>query len=189
VNLKAGHDMFEQLDRELWIVTAGAGEQRSGLVATYVSRVSLVPDLPRVTIALAKHHFTRELIEASGAFAMHLITEEQLDWVWRFGICSGREADKFSGLITSTGASGAPILTDALAAIDCRVEARFDTGDRTIYLTEVLDPHSKRTGKPLTLKRLLEIGPPERLCELKLAMEHDIDLDREAIIEWRRRPA
>jgi hypothetical protein len=45
-------EIFEQLDRELWVVTARAGDRTSGLIATYVSRASLVPSLPRVTLAL-----------------------------------------------------------------------------------------------------------------------------------------
>src|SRR5262245_37646908 len=108
--MDAFSETFERLDRELWLITAQAGERRSGLIATYVSKASLVPALPRVTIALAKHHFTHELIEASNAFCMHLVSEDMIDWVWRFGIPSGRETDKFRGLATSSGASGAPIL-------------------------------------------------------------------------------
>ena len=47
-----------------------------------------------VTIAIAKHHFTHELIEASNSFCLHLIDEQHIDWVWRFGIPSGRQFDK-----------------------------------------------------------------------------------------------
>src|SRR5688500_8646848 len=139
MGVDAFSEIFDRLDRELWLITARAGDQSSGLIATYVARVSLVPTLPRVTVAIAKRHFTHELIEASGAFCMHLVGEDQIDWVWRFGIPSGREVDKFRGLATSTGASGSPILTGAPAWLDCRVEARMDTGDRTVYLAEVLD--------------------------------------------------
>ena len=183
-------DIFDRLDRELWVITARDGERCSGLVATYVSKVSLVPALARVTIALAKHHYTHELIEGRGAFAIHLIAEHEIDWVWRFGIPSGREVDKLRGLATSIGASGSPILTDALAWLDCRVEARMDTGDRTVYLAEVQDAGCGMQGvgeQPLTFKRLLELAPAERLRELKLGMEHDVEIDRAAILEWRRR--
>src|SRR5258705_8999406 len=124
VDVDAFSEIFERLDRELWVITARAGERCSGLVATYVSSVSLVPELPRVTIALAKHHFTHELIEASNAFCMHLVDEDSIDWVWRFGIPSGRETDKLRGLETSTGTGGSPILSGALSWLDCRVEAR-----------------------------------------------------------------
>lgn len=178
--------LFEELDRELWLITARVGDRSSGLIATYVSRVSLVPTLPRVTVALAKHHFTHELIQTSNAFCMHLVDEEHIDWVWRFGIQSGREADKLRGLMTSSGASGSPILAGAPAWLDCRVEARMDTGDRTVYLAEVLDAHMVQPETPLTLKRLLELAPAERLKELKLSLERDIEIDCEAILEWRR---
>src|SRR4051812_21232342 len=112
VGVEAFAKIFDELDRELWIITARVGERCSGLVASYVSKVSLVPELPRVTIAIAKHHFTHELIEASNAFSMHLVGEDQLDWVWRFGIRSGRDVDKLRGLAMRTCASGSPILTE-----------------------------------------------------------------------------
>jgi flavin reductase (DIM6/NTAB) family NADH-FMN oxidoreductase RutF len=178
--------IFDQLDRELWLITARAGDNASGLIATYISKVSLVPDLPRVTIALAKQHFTHELTEASGAFCMHLVGEDSMDWVWHFGISSGREADKLRGLPTSTGRSGSPILTGAPAWLDCRVEARMDTGDRTVFLAEVLDGRIEKNATPLTFKRLLELAPAERLREMREAHERDMELDRAAILKWRR---
>ena len=186
MNVDAFSEIFDRLDRELWLITACAGEQCSGLIATYISRVSLVPALPRVTVALAKHHLTHELIEASNAFCMHLIGEDQLDWVWRFGVTSGRDVDKLRGLATSIGLSGAPILLGALGWLDCRVEARMDTGDRTVYLAEVLDARIERTATPLTFGRLLALAPAERLREMKDAMARDVELDRAAIVEWRR---
>ena len=152
-------EIFDRLDRELWLITAQAGERRSGLIATYVSRVSLVPELPRLTIALAKHHFTHALIEQSGSFCMHLIGEDQLEWVWRFGISSGRDVDKFDGLPTSISRGGSPILSGSLARLDCRVESRMDIGDRTIFLAEVVDAECESSAQPLTFKRLLELAP------------------------------
>jgi flavin reductase (DIM6/NTAB) family NADH-FMN oxidoreductase RutF len=179
-------EIFDHLDRELWIVTAQAGDLRSGLIATYASRVSLVPELPRVTIALAKHHFTHALIEQSGSLCMHLIAEDQLEWVWRFGIRSGRDIDKFDGLSTSNMRGGAPVLPGSLAWLDCRVESRIDIGDRTIYLAEVLEAKCETTAEPLTFKRLLELAPADKLRELKLAIGPDVELDRKAILDWRR---
>src|SRR3954449_9183799 len=118
VGVEAFTKILDRLERELWVVTARAGERCSGLVATYVSSVSLVPELPRVTIAIAKHHFTHELIEASGAFCMHLVEEAMIEWVWRFGIHTGSAIDKCAGLATSIGASGSPVLSGAPAWLD-----------------------------------------------------------------------
>src|SRR5437588_11374222 len=100
--------LFACLDRELWLVTAQAGGRRGGLIATLVSEATIVPDLPRVLVGLARQHHTWGLVEAGGAFALHLLGEQHLDWVWRFGLRSGREADKFAGLDFRTGVAGSP---------------------------------------------------------------------------------
>ena len=54
----------------------------------------------------------------------------------------------------------------------------MDTGDRTVYLAEVLDARIERAATPLTFKRLLELAPADKLREMKLAMERDMELDR-----------
>jgi flavin reductase (DIM6/NTAB) family NADH-FMN oxidoreductase RutF len=185
LTVDAAATLFAQIDRELWLLTAAAGPRRGGLVATFVSQASLAPELPRVLVGLAKHHFTWELVEASSAFALHLLGEEHIDWVWRFALQSGRDVDKLAGLSFSTGAGGSPRLDGVLGWLDCRVEARLDTGDRTVYLGEVVDAHADQCRAPLTLKRALQLATPEQLRELKRLIAHDSALDAEAIHRWR----
>jgi flavin reductase (DIM6/NTAB) family NADH-FMN oxidoreductase RutF len=177
--------LFAKLDRELWVVTSAAGSRRGGLVATFVGQASIVPDLPRMLVGIDRAHHTWELIEASGAFALHLLDEEQLDWVWRFGIGSGRERDKLAELNVRVGQSGSPILTDALGWLDCRVEARLDTGDRTVYLAAVLDGGMTRASTVLTAQRMFQRAPTEKLRELKEAFVRDGEVDAAAIRKWR----
>jgi flavin reductase (DIM6/NTAB) family NADH-FMN oxidoreductase RutF len=177
--------LFALTDRELWVVTAAAGGRRGGLVATFVSQASIVPELPRVLVGIARQHHTWGLIEASGAFALHLLGEEHLEWVWRFGLRSGRQGDKLDGLTVTVGTTGSPILGEALAWLDCRVEARLDTGDRTVYLGEVVGGTVRRPGSPLTARRMAALAPPERLRQLQEQMTHDIQSDAAAIRAWR----
>ena len=47
MNSAAASALFRRLDREIWVVTARAGEGRGGLIATFVSQASIVPELPR----------------------------------------------------------------------------------------------------------------------------------------------
>ena len=86
MDIPAINALFAQTDRELWLVTAAAGPRRSGFISTSVNQASIVPDLPRVSLGVARQHYTWELIEASQAFALHLLGEEHLEWVWRFGL-------------------------------------------------------------------------------------------------------
>jgi flavin reductase (DIM6/NTAB) family NADH-FMN oxidoreductase RutF len=178
-------DVFAQLDREIWVLTARAGSRRGGLVATFVSQASIVPALPRVLAGVARQHHTWGLIEASGAFALHLLGEENLDWVWRFGLASGRTHNKLDGLAFEEKASGSPVLTTAAGWLDCRVETRLDTGDRTIYLAEVLDGQMVKVGPVLTVKRMLQLAPAEKLQQLKESLARDGAIDEEAIRRWR----
>jgi flavin reductase (DIM6/NTAB) family NADH-FMN oxidoreductase RutF len=178
-------NVFAPLDRELWLVTARHGRRRGGLIATLVNQASIVPDLPRVLLGLARQHYTHELVEASGAFALHLLGEEHLDWVWRFGLHSGRDQDKLSGLAVTEKATGSPVLMDARAWLDCRVEARLETGDRTVYLAEILDGDTLRPGPVLTSRRMLQLAPADKLHQLKESLVRDGRNDAEAIRAWR----
>ncbi|HEV3339205.1 MAG TPA: flavin reductase family protein [Pirellulales bacterium] len=187
MDIAAASQLVGQTDRELWIVTAADGQRRGGLVATFVCLASLVEELPRVLIALAKQHHTQQLIEVSGVFGLHLIAARQLDWVWRFGLRSGRDFDKLAGLAHESGETGAPLLSDALGWLDCRVETRLDTGDRTVYLAEVVAARMNHDEPPLTMKELLKIVPPERLAQLKQLRERDSRIDAQAILAWRAR--
>lgn len=189
MNEEVAAELLSRIDRELWLVTAADGERRGGLIATFVCHASLVETLPRMLVALARHHHTWELIEASGAFGLHLLGREHLDLVWRFGLQSGRDIDKLAGLTVETATAGAPLLTDALGWLDCRVEERFDMGDRTIYLAEVVAARKISDEPPLTMKQLLQIAPRERLDELSRLRQRDSAIDAEAILTWRKQAA
>jgi flavin reductase (DIM6/NTAB) family NADH-FMN oxidoreductase RutF len=178
--------IFERTDRELWIVTAADGSRRGGLVATFVCLASLVEDLPRTLVALSKQHNTWQLIEASNSFGLHLISASQLDWVWRFGLQTGRDCDKLADVKVETRITGSPLLSDAIGWLDCRVETRMDTGDRTVFLAHVVAARVNRDEPPLTMKELLRIAPPQRLEQLKQFRDRDSKVDAQAILAWRK---
>lgn len=178
--------ILDRLDPVLWVVTAAADASRGGLIATFVTPASIVPGIPRVVVGLAKQHETWRIIEASGAFALHPIDEAQLDWVERFGLQSGRDCrDKFAGLSVQVGQTGAPILNDAPACLECRVEERFDTGDRTLYLAAVVAGEQRSEAPWLRLHRMLERADPDLKRRLRDQMDRDILIDSEAIRAWR----
>jgi flavin reductase (DIM6/NTAB) family NADH-FMN oxidoreductase RutF len=177
--------LFAWLDREIWLITSRAGDRRGGLVATFVSQASLTPDLPRVLVGVAQQHHTWELIEASGIFAAHLLGPDNLAWVSHFGLQTGRDFDKLIGWPTHTELTGSPILDEAVGWLDCKVEERMHTGDRTVYLAQVVQSQVTNYAPPLTLKQLQNRLPPEVLSEMKRMMHRDGQRDNEAIRRWR----
>lgn len=177
--------LLAHLDPEVWVVTAAAGARRGGLVATSVAPASIVPEMPRTNVAVARQHHTAELIETAGAFALHLLGEEQLDWVWRFGLQSGRDRDKLAGLRWRGGITGSPILAGVVGWFECRVEARLDTGDRYLYLGEVLDGALEATRPALRWQRAVALAAPDQLAELKARRERQAASDADLIRAWR----
>jgi flavin reductase (DIM6/NTAB) family NADH-FMN oxidoreductase RutF len=177
--------LFARTDRELWLVTSHTGARRGGLIATFVCQASLTPELPRVLVAISKQHHTWELVEHSQTFALHLLGEDQLDLVWRFGLQSGRTTDKFAGLALDIGKTGNPRLDETLGWLDCYVETQLETGDRTIYLAEVVEARQLTPGQPLTMRRLLELAPADKLAQLKELRDRDSQIDAAAIRAWR----
>ena len=177
--------LFARTDREIWLVASQAGAHRGGLIATFVNAASIVPEMPRVLVGLAKHHHTHGLVEASGALVLHLLGERHVEWVYRFGLASGNALDKFAGLEVQQTAVSSPLLRDALGWLDCKVEAKLDTGDRTVYLAEVIDAATSGDEAPLTVSRMVELAPADRRAELRQLMQRDAALDAAAIRAWR----
>lgn len=185
MDYQAAGDLFRLTDRELWLATARHGDRRGGCVATFVCQASLPEEAPRALLAVARHHYTWELIEASGAFGLHLLGEAQLELAWRFGLTSGRGGDKLAGLTYGEAQTGSPLLSDALGWLDCRVESRMDTGDRTVFLAEVVAAQVVRRDKPLTAQRLMELATDAQRMELAEQRRRDSQRDASAIGSWR----
>jgi flavin reductase (DIM6/NTAB) family NADH-FMN oxidoreductase RutF len=178
--------VFHLYDPPLWLVTARAGERRGGLVATAATRASIVHEIPRMLVAVARHHYTWGLIEASGSFVLHLLAADDFASVRRFGLASGHGVDKFADLPRSETPAGLPLIEGALSWLDCRVEARMDIGDRTVYLAEVSAGAVLRRGPLLTVAGLLRDAPDADRAELHRLYAMDQATDRDAILAWRR---
>jgi len=83
--------------------------------------------------------------------------------VERFGLQSGRFADKFAGLRYRLGETGAPILDDVLGYVEGRVLQSLDAGDHTARLLEpVAAALPDRASTPLTSFEVLGRGLDRR---------------------------
>ncbi|MEM9657009.1 MAG: flavin reductase family protein [Planctomycetota bacterium] len=184
-----GYQAIDELlgvpSRELWLVTSRSESALGGLIASFVAQVSLVPELPRVLIGIAKHHHTWSLIEESEAFALHLLAIADVDLAWRFGLATGHQVDKFHGLHYRTGKTGSPIVECTMGWLDCVVETRVDIGDRTIYVAAVVDGAKVGGSDPLTAQQLFGLASDEQRQELDSALVRDRAIDSEAIERWR----
>ncbi|MDG2391555.1 MAG: flavin reductase family protein [Planctomycetaceae bacterium] len=178
--------LFRVLDRELWVISACAGDHYGGLISTSVSQASINDQLPRLIVGLATHHQTESLVKQSKSFVAHLIASDQSDWVQHFGTQSGRDIDKFSDLEFTTSVTQAPILKDAHAWLECRVENVMESGDRHWYLAEIVDAKWSTDFVPLTFQAFLSQADDDLKALLKKQLGEDSLTDRQLVEEWRR---
>ncbi len=122
-----------RLSGGLYVVTARQGEgesSRSGaMVASWVSQASFAP--PGLTVAVAKDRAIEALMQVGDCFVLNVLAEQNHQTLLRHFLKRFPPgADRFSGVATlDTVASGGPVLVDALAFLDCRVQQRLECAD------------------------------------------------------------
>jgi flavin reductase (DIM6/NTAB) family NADH-FMN oxidoreductase RutF len=116
------------------IVTVRAGEKVHGLTVSAFASVSAEP--PMIMIIIENRHRAYSLLqETEAVFAVNILGEEQSELSNRFAWV--KDEDRFAMGNWSKAETGAPILVDALAWLDCRIHARYPAGSHTIYVGEV----------------------------------------------------
>lgn len=145
-------------------VTAADGARQSGQIAVSAHGASIVPTRPRLTVGLWKTNLTRDLVKASGAFAVHLLRDDQDELVYALGLDSGRDREKLAPLPHERGSTGAPLLKECLTVYECRVVNAMDAGDHTIFLGDVVAALARSTGQPLWWRDLRARMPADKLA-------------------------
>jgi flavin reductase (DIM6/NTAB) family NADH-FMN oxidoreductase RutF len=119
-----------------------------GMTANSVASVSLDPVL--VLVCLDRSASSHGCITEGGAFAISVLSAEDEDLARRFA--RGRWRERFNGLELREEVTGSPILSRALAWMDCRVTEVYEAGDHSIVVGEVLACDA-REGEPLVFYR------------------------------------
>ena len=105
------------------LVTSAHAGRRNIMAAAWSMPVEFKP--PRVAVVIDKHTYTRELVAASGAFALCLPGSTLADLTYAVGSESGRDLDKFARHRIAAGIGpvlGMPVLEAGCAAwLECRL--------------------------------------------------------------------
>ena len=118
------------------VVTIG-GEEDHGMTASAFCSLSLDP--PLVLVCVKNGNTTHgKLLEAKG-FGINLLGADQKDLSNRFaGWGFPADQDKWADLeITRGEASDAPLISGALAHLDCTLYGTREGGDHTIFIGQV----------------------------------------------------
>ena len=128
---KAGLDRWAS---GVTIVTARAGDRIHGMTVSDFSGVSLDP--PLVSVCADKTSNTLALIRDGQCFAVNVLAAGQEALSNKFA-SKKQEWERFDGLETEDGPSGAPLLPGCVSNIDCTLLAEHDAGDHVIFVGQV----------------------------------------------------
>lgn len=106
------------------LITAAAADRHNVMAASWVMPLDFDP--PKVLAVIDKHSFTRQLIDASGEFAINVPCRAQADLVLSAGSLSGRDGDKLAALGLAWRAAtsiAAPLVEGCVGWLECRVIA------------------------------------------------------------------
>ena len=127
------------------IVTTRGGRGVQGI--TVASFCSLSLDPPLILICINREARSHRLIAEQRCFGVNILRQDQQPLS---DIAAGRApaGGGFERLETSTASTGAPILTNVLAWLDCTLVAQHEGGDHTIFVGRV-EAAGNGDGTPL----------------------------------------
>lgn len=124
-------DALRHFPSGVTVVTIKAGDQVHGLTVSAFASVS--PDPPLVAVIIDHRHHAFELLEKDGAvFAVNILHQDQVELSNRFAWL--KDQDRFKEGNWQVAATGAPVLADALAWLDCTIYNSHQAGTHTIYV-------------------------------------------------------
>jgi flavin reductase (DIM6/NTAB) family NADH-FMN oxidoreductase RutF len=123
----------------LYVVGSRAEERRNGMTLNWATQVSFEPKL--VAISVERTALTHELITGGEVFALSIIDREDRAIVRKFTkpVEVDLGAMTLNGFPFREGVTGAPILAQAVAYVDCARRQAIECGDHTLFLGEVVD--------------------------------------------------
>jgi flavin reductase (DIM6/NTAB) family NADH-FMN oxidoreductase RutF len=130
------------------VITAGDGDDRTGMTVTSTISLSLLPPTMIVCVNLSSSSWP--IIERYRHFCVNVLGDHQEGVASRF---TGRDGysgkDRYRGAEWDTLHSGAPALMDALANVDCLLDEVIVRHTHAIILGRVCATRVRGEGSPL----------------------------------------
>jgi flavin reductase (DIM6/NTAB) family NADH-FMN oxidoreductase RutF len=118
------------------VVTTSDGRKRVGVTISACTSVSADP--PTLLICINQRSPANAAVATNGVFAVNLLNVAQRCIADTFaGHSKDNKPFDFSCCDSTEGELGAPLIDDAVAALECRVVGRHDVGTHTVFFGEV----------------------------------------------------
>jgi 3-hydroxy-9,10-secoandrosta-1,3,5(10)-triene-9,17-dione monooxygenase reductase component len=125
-------------------ITAAPDGEPAGLIVNSLTSVSLEP--PLVSFSPARSSLTWQRMRRAGRFGVSVLGRQHEAFAVR---ATPAGADRFADVDWQPGRGGAPLLTDALATLECEIVAEYPAGDHWIVVGRVDEVRISPSTDPL----------------------------------------
>src|SRR3954468_973422 len=122
----------------LYVLGSRAGERRNGMTINWITQLSFEPKL--VGVSVEREAFTHELVTDGGVFSVNLVAQDDRAIVRKFTkpVEVDLDARTLNGFPFHDGTTGAPVLDQAVAVLECEVRQEVDLGSHTLFVGEIV---------------------------------------------------
>jgi len=124
----------------LYLIGSRAGDRRNFMTANWATQLSFQPKL--VGVGVEQSAVTHQLVHEAGTFSFCILDREDRAIVRKF--VKPAEVDEATGTLNGFPfhdgpATGAPVLDQAVAWLECQVRNEVPCGNHTLFLGEVVN--------------------------------------------------
>lgn len=129
-------EAMSRLGAAVCVVTTDGPAGRRGITASAVTSVTDAP--PTLLVCINRASPLHDAVLANGVVCVNLLGAEHEALALRFARRGATGEERFAGESWRTMATGAPALTGAAVALDCRVSACHEVGTHGVIFAEIV---------------------------------------------------
>ena len=150
MDLQAKKITLRKIPHGVYVVGVKQDSQLNAFTGTWLTQVSFTP--PLVALGVKKDSHSLDMIKQSRVFSVNLLGKDQKSVAEHFVKPASVVGEKLREVRYRTGKTGAPILEDAIAFVECEVrEIANEHGDHALVIGEVVEAGVARDEPALTL--------------------------------------
>lgn len=150
MNLEAKKILLRKIPHGLFIIGVKQNNHVNAFTCTWLTQMSFTP--PLVVMGLKKDTISYRMVESDRVFSVNILGKNQKAIAEHFVKPAHTPDVKLTGYAHHPGATGAPILNDAIGYFECRVRDIHPGGDHAIVIGEVVEAAIRHDEDPLVLK-------------------------------------
>jgi flavin reductase (DIM6/NTAB) family NADH-FMN oxidoreductase RutF len=149
MNADAKKTALRMIPYGIYVLTADDG--KGGIAAAtvnWVTQSAFAP--PLIVVGVKTDSGAYKIVRETRNFVLNMLGKDQKGLAFTFFKPAEAKDGKISGQPYHKGVTGAPILSDAPAAVECRVKHIIEEGDHHVVLAEVVEAHVMKppAGRP-----------------------------------------